>query len=237
MRAQPPIEQHHYAPGLLRPSHVLLRNRATLSVAVLVVVVQGILAAFAHPTLLALDRPLSRALAENLPYGFFRVVTEIGRPIGVLLVALVAAWLLRRRCRAFAASMAATAVTAVALDVALKLLVSRPRPGFGVSVGEDPTSFPSGHVMLGTLVLGLLVPTVYLLTDRRWAYHASLALFFAYVPVVALSRVVIGAHWPTDVIGSLALGFLLLLFAERLAGRLARGEDGPCRLHAPAPER
>jgi membrane-associated phospholipid phosphatase len=136
--------------------------------------------------------------------------------------------------RTFAIALPATAFTGVLVDVVVRLLVSRTRPPFGVGATEDPTSFPSGHVVLGVVVLGLLVPSVYVLTSRRWVYWSALALFFVYVPIVMLSRIVIGAHWLTDVVGSFFIGATLLLGAEYLVGSRLAHDRCDCRLHAPA---
>lgn len=227
---------HRFAPDLLRPSHLLLRSRGLFLLSGAATVALALLAAFRPELLLQIDRPISASLNDEDWVPFFRVVTEVGRPWAVAAVSVVAGILLWRRCRAFAIALPATALVAVVVDVVIKVLVSRSRPPFGVGAGEDPTSFPSGHVVLGVIVLGLLVPVAYLVTARRWVYWSAVVLFAVYVPIVMLSRIVIGAHWFTDVIGSFFIGATFLLAAEYAVGSKFADEHCACRLHTAAGE-
>lgn len=222
----------HFPPDLLRPSHLLLRSRALFLVSLTATIALATLAALNPELLLEIDRPISEFLNDEDWVPFFRVVTEIGRPWAVAVLSVIAGVLLWRRCRAFAIALPATALSALVIDVALKLLISRTRPPFGIGATEDPTSFPSGHVILGVIFLGLLVPIAYLVTERRWVYRAAIAAFVFYVPIVMVSRVVIGAHWFTDVIGSFFIGALFLLGAEYLVGTKFADEHCDCRLHS-----
>ena len=220
-----------FSPRLLLPSHLLLRSPTLFWLTLAATVVLGVLAATAPEALLRLDRPVSRVLHDEGWVPFFRVVTEVGRPWAVAAVSVAAGIAMWQHCRGFAIALPATALLAFVADVALKVLIDRPRPPFGVGEGADPTSFPSGHVVLGVIVLGLLVPSVYLMTERRWLYRATVVLFFAYVPIVMLSRVVIGAHWFTDVVGSFFIGATFLLAAEYLVGSKFADAHCDCRLH------
>ena len=220
-----------FSPRLLLPSHLLLRSRTLFFLSLAATVALGVLAATAPEVLLRVDRPVSRIVHDESWVPFFRVVTEDGRPWAVAVLSVVAGITMWRHCRAFAIALPATALVALVADVVLKVLIDRPRPPFGVGEGADPTSFPSGHVVLGVIVLGLLVPSVYLMTERRWLYRAAVVLFFVYVPIVTLSRVVIGAHWFTDVVGSFCIGATFLLAAEYLVGSKFADEHCNCRLH------
>ena len=219
------------APGLLLPSHLLLHHRVVFALTLAIPIVLGVMAAVAPDVLGRVDRPVSRALYGLGWDRFFRFVTEVGRPWAVATVSVVTGVLLHRRCRAFATVLPVTALTALVGDVVLKGIVDRPRPPFGIGAGADPTSFPSGHVILGVIVLGLLVPVAYLLTSRRWVYLAAVAVAAIYIPIVMVSRIAIGAHWFTDVIGSFFIGALFLLAAEWLVASRLADEHCRCRLH------
>jgi membrane-associated phospholipid phosphatase len=106
------------------------------------------------------------------------------------------------------------AVFSTAINVLAKDLVQRPRPALDlVNVFATLTSysFPSGHVMfflgffgfIGFLVFSLLKPSI-----KRTLF---LVLVGALVSLVGVSRIYLGAHWASDVLGSYLLGSLTLV--------------------------
>jgi undecaprenyl-diphosphatase len=111
------------------------------------------------------------------------------------------------------------------LDLALKEVVDRPRPagdGIQVIVPATGLSFPSGHALSSCLVYGFLALMAWT-HIRRCGVRRLVTAILALLPVgIGLSRVYLGVHWFSDVIGGWAAGlFCLLLLAE--ADR--RGEE------------
>ena len=70
---------------------------------------------------------------------------------------------------------------------------------------DDP-GFPSGHTMMATIIYGLLA--VYLMPAiAAWRWRVSVAVVAAAIILtVALSRMVLGAHYLSDVLGAMAAG-------------------------------
>lgn len=229
----PTRQDERYEAWLPRPSHVLLRSRLLASLAAAGAIVLTASAAFGHGLLLVVDRPVSEALRRDELLVVLRWITEAGSPTSVAIVSLVAAAALWPLCRAFAMALPLTVATGILADVGLKLLVDRPRPT-DPEIGTSLASFPSGHVIQATIVFGLLVPALYLVTGRVVVFWSSTALFVVMTGGVALSRLSLGAHWPTDVLASFLIGASLLLAAEHFVGsRWARDQCGACRLHRP----
>jgi membrane-associated phospholipid phosphatase len=106
------------------------------------------------------------------------------------------------------------AVFSTAINVLVKDLVQRPRPTSGmVNVIDilNSYSFPSGHVMfylgfygfIGFLAFSLLKPSL-----KR---SLLLALFGGLIALIGVSRIYLGEHWASDVLGSYLLGSLTLV--------------------------
>ena len=67
-------------------------------------------------------------------------------------------------------------------------------------------SFPSGHTNAGTniLLVALLVPRF---TDKKWIKYLVSSLCFAYIATLAISRIVVSAHYASDVLCGFVVGF------------------------------
>ena len=180
---------------------------------------------------LAFDEPLllfAQAVAHE---GFDRVFvwfSALGYAWGVVPadIVLVAVLALRRKLREglFAGlSLAGSG----ALNVAAKHAFSRERPTLWESIAPEATySFPSGHAM-GSMTLALVL--VLLAWPTRWRVPV-LACMAVFVPMVGLSRIYLGVHYPSDILAGWAaasiwvVGVYLLVF---------RGQQRPWLVGAP----
>jgi len=101
----------------------------------------------------------------------------------------------------------------------LKLAFNRPRPTSDfVRIVEEARqqSFPSGHTLFYTVFFGLLIIIMgNLKTIAHWLRLLVSICSAALIFLVPLSRVYLGAHWFTDVVGGFILGILLLYFLAR----------------------
>jgi membrane-associated phospholipid phosphatase len=94
---------------------------------------------------------------------------------------------------------------------------ARPASGYG---------FPSGHTTTATLAAGLLCLGLLRALRRTWRV-AVICVAACWAGAVGASRVYLGVHWPTDVLGGWLLGTLLTALAAPAFFRLAAGRSGP----------
>ncbi len=214
-----------------KPSTLLLR-RLVLGSILGVLVALTVFAALAHSWLLTWDEPFSDALRSERWAWLWKTVTILGATELAITVSLLVGVLLWNRCRALAVLYPAAVLAGMGVNVLLKFLVDRPRPEDAVT-GIALPSFPSGHAIQATLLLGLLPPAIYLLTRRAWVFWVTTGVLGLGIAGVAFSRVALGAHWPSDVVAGVLIGVSLLLVVELLmesrpAARLCRD----CPLHS-----
>ena len=182
----------------------------------------------AFVSLFFLDIPVALDIGNTMPPSVVRlceIITQLGEA-WIWLALSGAAWLYCRRvamktpflCRrvralkAAAASaflFAAVAASGIAADI-LKIIIGRPRPRLlredadftglhFITFDAKHWSFPSGHVTTITAVACAL----------SFFYPRQRVLFFLLALLIALSRIIVGAHYPSDVLGGAALGVLV----------------------------
>ncbi len=204
----------------------------TMAVGGLIVVVLALLGAEVYDNvvdeagLANLDKP-ALALAEDLRTpglnaavtGFTNIGGSIGMPI---LASILTAWLtwVNRTWRPIILVCGAAAVSITATTFS-KNLVGRTRPDFihAVPPYETSPSFPSGHALNSTVVIGVLVYLTCLQLKKTSARAAVIAAGLVFVVAMGLSRVFLGHHWMTDVIAAWLLGLAwlgIVILAHRL---------------------
>ncbi|HEY3875339.1 MAG TPA: phosphatase PAP2 family protein [Candidatus Kapabacteria bacterium] len=136
-------------------------------------------------------------------------ITWLGSTYGIATLGLLftAAFLLMKRYVDLA-TMAAVLIGASLMVVTLKLVFHNPRPQvFPPLVQETNFSFPSGHSLTSFAIWGFFAWWMVSLQVRNlWRWLLGL-LGILVAASVALSRLYLGVHWPTDVLAGLLLGF------------------------------
>jgi undecaprenyl-diphosphatase len=171
----------------------------------------------------ALDRRIYEALyAGGSPalVVFARVLSEIGQPL-VLVPAgfLCALWLWWSGRGRLAAILLFVTLVGRALSELQKYEIARVRPDIEPQlVVVKTSSFPSGHAA-SSMIFGLTIALA-LAAGTRWE-RPAVAFAILLSLLIGTSRVMLGVHWPSDVIGGWAFGLLWVLLSFPLATRLA----------------
>jgi undecaprenyl-diphosphatase len=149
----------------------------------------------------------------------------------VALVPLVA-WPGRRTLRDVSRALAAAVVVQSVLVVTLKAAAGRVRPWIAMGLPEPvgaphDGSFPSGHAAGAFCVAAFLaVMWPSWLPGPRWRARAVSVAGLAVAALIALSRVYLGAHFPSDVVAGAALGGAIGLAAGRAHLSVRSGRPG-----------
>ncbi|MGQ2967537.1 MAG: phosphatase PAP2 family protein [Allorhizobium sp.] len=193
-------------------------------------VLEGETRAFDEGVLLMLRDPADPAMPRG-PAWLTKMMVDItalgGVTVLTLLVTLVVVYLALRQKYRTALFVTASILGGWALSSAMKLGIARPRPEVVQHLVEvTDMSFPSGHAMLSAITYLTLGAMLSRLEER-----ASLRYFFPLVAVVltmiiGLSRIYLGVHYPTDVLGGWAAGMVWACGSWFVARRVLGSPSG-----------
>jgi membrane-associated phospholipid phosphatase len=144
---------------------------------------------------------------------FLILLTELGDKKGIGIVALIVlGWLLLiKRNLLGAAAIALSVALGNEVNKLIKGLIARPRPELDHLAHVDSLSFPSGHAMVGLIfyyfIAYIVMENMKSATARRMIFILATLLLL----LIGASRIILQVHYPTDVIGGFAFGYIWLL--------------------------
>ena len=171
-----------------------------------------------HPVI-AIDVAITRDFQANqspwLRYTML-AVSYIGNVMalsaGLIVLTAILFWILDLRLEAIL--VVVVSATSDILNSLIKLIVARPRPSASlveIIQAAGGNSFPSGHVMSYVAFWGLLFSFgIILFRGKHWWRTALLIISALFVVLVGPSRVYLGDHWASDVLGAYFIGFIWL---------------------------
>ena len=209
------------------------QTKETIGVIGLAFLVLVILSVFVHYSpVLRLDVSISRdlqsegstALTKGFIYWALVLVSSMGNviPSAVIVLGLSTLfWLYKYKKEAIFILLAPISV---GLNSILKLIINRPRPTSGlvnVVFPEANSSFPSSHTVFYTVLFGFLILAAFNAKRFPLWLRVVIGLFSTVMVVlVSFSRIYLGAHWASDVIGGYIFGGILLLIMIQIYERV-----------------
>lgn len=144
--------------------------------------------------------------------GWFRIAA----PTTIVAVIIVAILGLRWQ----AVTLGVAALTGHLFNQLLKALIERPRPEMAAEriaeLGVDTFAFPSGHAQSFTIFYGFLAYLIWRHVPWPWLRRLGAAAALMMIVLVGISRVYLGVHWPSDVLGAYTIGILWVLLWTRV---------------------
>lgn len=169
----------------------------------------------------ALDRGVTETVqdlvaAQPAVATIMQTVTYLGDGVTWwVLLSVTTLYLLVRRHRRIALFVAVTGIGGGLLNLAVKAGVGRARPDLAEPVSyASGFAFPSGHTMNSAIGMSVLLIVFLPLLAPRWRFPA-VAAGTLFALAVGLSRIVLGVHWASDVVGGwlLSLAWVLAMVA------------------------
>ena len=154
--------------------------------------------------------------------GFFVTITTLGDllPMTALCLIVCAILVIARKWDSLA-FFATNVILAVVCVQALKFIFAVPRPGAETLVPIPGSfSFPSAHSFCSLIVLGMIGLLIFRAMNRKGVpYNAAIVpgiILVVFAILIGISRIYVGVHWPSDVLGGWLLAGMWLPFASAL---------------------
>lgn len=150
-----------------------------------------------------------------------KVITELGG-VAFTVIAGVLIFIFCKKIRWF---VTFDLVGVTLINQLLKHIIRRPRPNILRLVEESGYSFPSGHSMVSMTFYGIIIYLVYKNVNDKYLKWLLITLLSLLILAIGFSRVYVGVHYFTDVIGGFLLGLAyLVIYVNIYNNRVGKNE-------------
>lgn len=145
---------------------------------------------------------------------FFTIVTDMGGFYGYLIATTLVAifFFFKFRHWEFTLQLMAVVILAALSNIALKKFIDRARPGIEHLVVVESLSYPSGHAMSAMAFYGFLIYLLFHIKMGKLLRSILATLFVFLILSIGISRIYLGVHYPSDVLGGFVAGLIWVAF-------------------------
>ena len=160
---------------------------------------------------LVIDTNIYGFIADNIMNDgltpILKVITELGG-VAFTVIAGVLIFIFCKKIRWF---VTFDLVGVTLINQLLKHIIRRPRPNILRLVEESGYSFPSGHSMVCMTFYGIIIYLVYKNVNNKYLKWLLITLLSLLILAIGFSRIYVGVHYFTDVVGGFLLGLAYLV--------------------------
>jgi membrane-associated phospholipid phosphatase len=139
-------------------------------------------------------------------------ITQLASWKGILITSSLAfIFLLIKKHYLLSIEIALVTAGSITSNVILKNIFNRPRPEGDHAVEVISSSFPSGHAMVGCAVYGFFIYSLWMLLKNTSLKILCSSLILVLIVLIGFSRIYLGVHYPSDVMGGFAAGIFWLV--------------------------
>lgn len=147
----------------------------------------------------------------------FKVITNLGGAVGIITVTLGVLIFLKSNIQKYYVVVNLLIITMS--NQILKFIVQRPRPIEHRIIDEGGYSFPSGHSMVSMAFYGFLIYLIYKTVENKYIKWGLCTLLTLLILFIGISRIYLGVHYASDVIGGFCLSISYLIVYTKMIGK------------------
>ena len=166
---------------------------------------------------------ISKYLISNKITPITLVITNFGSSF--ILIGIALALLIIIKNKKIGISTSFNLAFIALLNIILKNIVGRPRPSGYEIITETGYSFPSGHSMISAAFYGYLIYLIYKYIKNKKVKYTLIVLLSLLVFMIGISRVYLGVHYISDVIGGFLISATYLVVYTSFTKRYIGGKN------------
>lgn len=152
---------------------------------------------------------LSLGISPKLT-NIYKIITSLSSAIMVVVVAILMLVLIKNKKYGILSSI--NLINVVLLNQLLKIIFSRERPNILMLIDEKGYSFPSGHAMTSTAFYGFIIYLIWKTNIKQDKKILFTVILSSIILLVSISRIYLGVHYASDVIGGICISLVYLIF-------------------------
>lgn len=145
---------------------------------------------------------------------FFQFITDLGDVYAYIVATTIVAifFFFKLKNKKFIFQLLGILILSALANIALKKAINRARPTIEHLVVVKSLSYPSGHAMSATAFYGFLIYLVFKIKMNKWLKGFLMVLFGFLILLIGTSRIYLGVHFPSDVVGGFLAGLIWVAF-------------------------
>ena len=165
---------------------------------------------------------------RSAPLDFIlKTITRLGDTVVIIIIVVAALIFLNKKDRVILGS---STIITVTLNQAIKHILKRPRPDHLRLIKQGGFSYPSGHSMIAVCVYGIMIYLINKKVQNKKLRITLSILLTLLILTIGISRVYLGVHYPSDVLGGFVLSTVILLinltFTDKIYGGILNEKNG-----------
>lgn len=146
-----------------------------------------------------------------------KIITNITSPLVVIVTAIILIIFIKNK--KIKLSLMINLIGVTIINNLFKVIIARPRPDINRLVDETGYSFPSGHAITSMVFYGYLIYLIYKYVDNRKIKIPLMIFLILLIPIIGLSRIYLGVHYTSDVLGGFLLGTVYLILFINISNK------------------
>lgn len=147
----------------------------------------------------------------------FKILTHLGGAIGIISVTILILIFVKNKQYKYYTILNLFIITT--LNQVIKYIIQRPRPIEHSIIDESGYSFPSGHSMVSMAFYGFLIYLIYQNVENKYLKWGLCIMLSLLILLIGVSRIYLGVHYASDVIGGFCLSIAYLTLYTKMIGK------------------